>query len=66
MVNAEIIKVYAGQILSCGRVTGNNEFTIGGLIQVPNDRNTLIVQSILQNMVKKIRGCTSIITIKHT
>ena len=65
MVNAEIIKVHAGQILSCGQVTGNNEFTIGGLIQVPNDQNTLIVQSILQNMVKKIRGYTSIITIKH-
>ena len=28
----EIIKVYAGQILPCGRVTGNKEFTIGGHI----------------------------------
>ena len=34
MINVEIIKVHAGQILSCGRVTGNKEFTIGGLITV--------------------------------
>ena len=32
MINVEIIKVYAGQILPCGQVTGNKEFTIGGLI----------------------------------
>ena len=32
MINIEIIKVHAGQILPCGRVTGNKEFTIGGLI----------------------------------
>ena len=31
MINVEIIKVHAGQILPCGRVTGNKEFTIGGL-----------------------------------
>ena len=35
------------------------------VIQVLNDRNTLIVQSILQNMVKKIKGYTSIIIVKH-
>ena len=34
------------------------------LIQVLNDWNTLIVQSILLNMVKKIRGYNSIITIQ--
>ena len=32
MIKVEIIKVHAGQILPCGRVTGNKEFTIGGLI----------------------------------
>ena len=32
MINAEIIKVHAGQILPCRRVTGNKEFTIGGLM----------------------------------
>ena len=32
MNNVEIIKVHAGQILPCGRVTGNKEFTIGGLM----------------------------------
>ena len=31
MINVEIIKVHAGQILPCGWVTGNKEFTIGGL-----------------------------------
>ena len=31
VINVEIIKVHAGQILPCGRVTGNKEFTIGGL-----------------------------------
>ena len=31
MINVEIIKVYAGQILPCGQVTGNKEFTIGGV-----------------------------------
>ena len=31
MINVEIIKVHSGQILPCGRVTGNKEFTIGGL-----------------------------------
>ena len=31
MINVEIIKVHADQILPCGRVTGNKEFTIGGL-----------------------------------
>ena len=34
MINIEIIKVHAGQILPCGRVTGNKEFTIGGLSHV--------------------------------
>ena len=32
MINVEIIKVHAGQILPCGWVTGNKEFIIGGLI----------------------------------
>ena len=42
MINVEIIKVHAGQILPCGRVTGNKEFTIGDpinchrLIQIAN------------------------------
>ena len=31
MINVEIIKVHVGQILPCGRVTGNKELTIGGL-----------------------------------
>ena len=36
MINVEIIKVHAGQILlPCGRVTGNKEFTIGGQIDKP-------------------------------
>ena len=34
MINVEIIKVHAGQISPCGRVTGNKEFTIGGLIAI--------------------------------
>ena len=33
MINVEIIKVHARQILPCGRVTGNKEFTIGDLIE---------------------------------
>ena len=33
MINVEIIKVHAGKILPCRRVTGNKEFTIGGLIK---------------------------------
>ena len=33
MINVEIIKVHAGQILPCGWVTGNKELTIGGLIE---------------------------------
>ena len=28
MINVEIIKVHVGQILPCGRVTGNKESTI--------------------------------------
>ena len=32
MINVEIIKVRAGQILPCGQVTGNKEFTVGSLI----------------------------------
>ena len=32
MINVEIIKVCAGQILPCGQVTGNKEFTVGSLI----------------------------------
>ena len=32
MINVEIIKGHAGQILPCGWVTGNKEFTIGGLM----------------------------------
>ena len=31
MINVEIIKVHIAQSLPCGRVTGNKEFTIGGL-----------------------------------
>ena len=31
MINVEIIKGHAGQILPCGQVTGNKELTIGGL-----------------------------------
>ena len=34
--------------------------------QVLNNQNTLIVQSILQNTVKKIRGYTFINIFKHT
>ena len=30
MIYVEIIKGHVGQILPCGRVTGNKEFTIGG------------------------------------
>ena len=32
MISVEIIKVHMGQILSCNRMTSNNEFTTGGLI----------------------------------
>ena len=31
MINVGIIKVHVGQILPCGQVIGNKEFTIGGL-----------------------------------
>ena len=31
MISVGIIKVDAGQILPCGQVTENKEFTIGGL-----------------------------------
>ena len=31
MINVEIMKVHAGQILPYERVTGNKEFTIGDL-----------------------------------
>ena len=35
------------------------------IIQVLNDQNTLILQSIVQSMVEKIRGYNSIIIVKH-
>ena len=36
MINVEIMKVRASQILPCGRVTRNKEFTIGGLSNTGN------------------------------
>ena len=36
MINVEIMKVCASQILPCGRVTRNKEFTIGGLNNTGN------------------------------
>ena len=38
MINVEIIKVHAGQIIPCGRVTGNKECTIGGLGKKQHER----------------------------
>ena len=39
------MKVHAGQILPCGQVTGNKEFTIGGLMSsvgYSNSMNTVM------------------------
>ena len=50
MINVEIIKVHAGQILPCGQVTGNKEFTIGGLNVVH------VYRSIVLGNMKSIVG----------
>ena len=34
------------------------------IVQVPNNQNTLIVQSIFQNTLRRFRRCTSIIAVK--
>ena len=46
MINVEIIKVHAGQILPCGRVTGNKEFTIGGLTVLTCSVDTLSLMNL--------------------
>ena len=70
MINVEVIKVHAGQILPCGRVTGNKEFTIGDLTQVLNANSIYLFYLFIYLLINKAqKGITLIshadLTILH-
>ena len=59
MINAEIIIHVVGQILLCGRVTGNKEFTVGGLkSKRMNSRLSLLNYTMYLAIIysKRVRG----------
>ena len=63
-INVEIIKGHAGQILSCGWVTGNKEFTIGGLKtkfhfckrQVANKQSASVIWGLIRLIILDRKG----------
>ena len=57
MINVEIIKVHVGKILPCGRVIGNKEFTIGGLIIKFKSATVLTYENSLSELIIQLHAC---------
>ena len=67
MINIKIIKVHAGQILPCERVTGNKEFTIDGLSDKRGLHTVMLAHVIISNPVPCIISMLqSLQEISHT
>ena len=59
MISVEIINVHAGQILPCGQVTGNKEFTIGGLWSKATYMNSLFGLFVVVGVFFILGSCQS-------